>query len=97
MSAASIAVQQLLFAALRAEPTLAGCAVYDAVPADAAAPYVTLGPDIVTDWSGKTETGHEHRLQLAVWDSGPGSVAAKRLLAGIESAMRKLAGAVDGI
>jgi len=85
-----------MFAALRAEPSLAACALYDAVPVEAAAPYVTLGPDVVTDWSAKTDIGHEHRVQLTVWDNGPGSSAAKRLLPGVESAVRSLAGRVDG-
>lgn len=97
MTSASLAVQRALFAAFAAESGLATLTgVYDAVPAEASAPYLTLGPDIVTDWSGKTAVGHEHRIQLAVWDSGPGMARAKTLLAAVETAVRALNGTVDG-
>jgi len=96
VSSASLAVQRALFAALRATPALAGCALYDGVPADAAPPYLTLGPDVVTDWSTKSTTGHEHRVQLTLWDQGPGSAGAKTLLAAVEAAVRALGGTTDG-
>lgn len=89
-------MQRALFAVLHAAPALAGCAVHDSVPADAVPPYLTLGSDVVTDWSSKSAVGHEHRVQLTLWDQGPGSAGAKTLLAAIEAAVRPLGGTTDG-
>ena len=75
---ASLAVQVLLRAAL------AGVgAVYDAVQVSAAAPYLTIGPDSVTDWSHKTGQGREHRVLVGVWDDAPGRPRVKTLLAAV--------------
>lgn len=91
---ASLAVQRLVRAALGGVAGVTG--VFDGPPVDAAAPYLVIGPDLVTDWSTKTEAGHEHRLAVSVWDAGPGSVRAKQLMGGVELALRGLAGGRDG-
>lgn len=79
----------LVQAALRA--ALAGIApVFDAVPVDAAAPYVTVGPDSVSDWSSKTGQGREHRVSIGVWDDAPGVARVKTLLAQVEAAVLPL-------
>lgn len=94
---ASLAVQRLLVAALTADPALGELTgVHDGVPVDAAAPYLTLGPDVVTDWSHKTGIGHEHRVQLAVWDEPGGTARVKRLAAAAEAAVRGLRGTSGG-
>jgi hypothetical protein len=51
---------------------------------------------MVTDWSTKTETGHEHRLAINVWDAGPGAAAAKRLAGEVADRLTVLAGAHGG-
>ena len=84
-------VQQALRAALAPLGT-----VYDAVPADAAAPYITIGPDTLTDWSTKTGQGREHRVLIGVWDDAPGLTRAKALLGAAEQAVLALTGADGG-
>ena len=88
---ASLAVQ----AALRA--ALAGIApVFDAVPASVPAPYLTIGPDSVTDWSTKTGRGREHRILIGVWDDAPGRARVKDLLGQVEVAVSGLDGVHGG-
>lgn len=91
---ASLAVQKLLVAALSGIPGITG--VFDGPPPDAGGPYLVVGADIVSDWSTKTETGHEHRLSVNAWDNGPGSAGAKRLIGAVETALAGLSGSADG-
>lgn len=81
--------------ALRAALTPVG-AVFDAVPVDAPAPYLTIGPDTVTDWSTKTTQGREHRVLVGVWDDAPGLTRCKALLGAAEQAVLGLSGAGGG-
>ncbi len=96
MSSASLAVQALVSAALTAAPDLVVTGVFDWVAPDAVAPYVTVGADAVTDWSTKTGIGHEHRVQLSVWDDAPGTARLKALAAAAEAAVRTVGGTQDG-
>ena len=97
MTSASLAVQGLVFAALTASPDLAGVTgVFDWVAPDAAPPYLTGGADGVTDWSTKTGTGHEHRVQVNVWDDQPGTVRLKTLAGAAEAAIRGVTGVETG-
>ena len=91
---ASLAVQRLMVAALADIPGLTG--VYDGPPPDAASPYLVIGADIVTDWSTKTETGHEHRIAVNAWDAGPGAAPVKTLMGVVETRLANLAGGRDG-
>lgn len=91
---ASLAVQKLLAQALAEIAGVTG--VYDGPPPDAVPPYLVIGPDVVTDWSTKTETGHEHRLSVSIWDAGPGAARAKALMGSVELALSGLAGSRDG-
>lgn len=91
---ASLAVQKLVVAALTGVPGVTG--VFDGPPADAAPPYVVIGSDLVTDWSTKTEVGHEHRLAINVWDAGPGTAAAKAVMAAVSERLVALSGVQDG-
>ena len=91
---ASLAVQRLMVAALADIPGLTG--VYDGPPPDAASPYLVIGADIATDWSTKTETGHEHRVAVNVWDAGPGTAPVKTLMGAVETRLASLAGGRDG-
>lgn len=94
---ASLAVQSLIAMALKAAPDLAMLTgVFDGVASDAVAPYLTIGADSVTDWSHKTGTGHEHRVQLSLWDDRPGTARLKILAAAVETAVRALSGSRDG-
>lgn len=91
---ASLAVQRLLAAALAGVPAVTG--VFDGPPVDAVAPYLVIGPDLMTDWGTKTEAGHEHRIGVTVWDAGPGTVRAKTIMGAVETALVGLAGTRDG-
>lgn len=91
---ASLAMQRLMVAALSGLPGISG--VFDGPPADAAPPYLVIGPELMTDWSTKTETGHEHRVQLRVWDRGRSGVRVRPLMAAVEAAMAALSGEVTG-
>ncbi len=97
MSSASLAVERLVVAALTAAPDLAALTgIFDWVAPDAAAPYLTVGADAVSDWSHKTGTGHEHRVQLSLWDDAAGTVRLKALAGAAEAAVRGVAGTQDG-
>jgi len=91
---ASLAMQRLMVAALAAVEGVTG--VFDAPPVDAVAPYLTIGPDLMTDWSTKTETGHEHRVQVRVWDDASGGARLKPMMAAVEAVLAGLEGARDG-
>jgi len=84
-------VQQALRTALTPLGT-----VYDAVAVDAPAPYLTIGPDTVTDWSTKTGRGREHRVLVGVWDDAPGLGPAKTLLGAAEQAVLGLSASGGG-
>ena len=91
---ASLSVQRLLVAALAGIPGISG--VFDGPPPDAASPYLVVGADVVSDWSTKTESGHEHRITITAWDEGPGTARAKILLGGVETAVAALSGSDGG-
>ena len=91
---ASLAVQKCVVAALTGVPGVTG--VYDGPPPDAAPPYLVIGSDLVTDWSTKTEVGHEHRLAINVWDAGPGTAAAKAVMGAVAVRLAALAGMANG-
>lgn len=89
---ASLAVQ----AALR--DALAGLApVFDTVPVSSPAPYLTIGPDSMIDWSTKTSAGREHRVLIGVWDDAPGRQRVKALLGQVEAAVLGLSGTTGGV
>lgn len=91
---ASLAVQTAVVAALADLPGLTG--VYDGPPADAAAPYAVIGPDMVSDWSSKTDIGHAVRLMVTIWDDRPGAARLRALLGGVEARLRALGGLHGG-
>ena len=96
MTSASLAVQGLVTAALAAAPDLVVSGVFDWVAPDAVAPYATVGADAVTDWSTKTGTGHEHRVQISVWDDQPEMTRLKTLAGAAEAAVRTVTGSAGG-
>lgn len=91
---ASLAVQTLIVAALTELPGLTG--VYDGPPPEAAAPYAVIGPDLVTDWSSKTETGHAVRLLVTLWDDRAGAARLRGLVGSAAARLRALSGEQGG-
>ena len=91
---ASLAVQRMMAAALAGVAGVTG--VYDGPPVDAVSPYLVIGSDLVSDWSTKTETGHEHRVAVNVWHAGPGAAPVKAMMGAVEAALAGLNGFRDG-
>lgn len=64
-------LQKAVYAALAADATLTTLlgdgGIHDAVPQDAAFPFVVIDQMQVRDWSTGTEPGAEHMLTLHVW------------------------------
>ncbi len=87
-------MQTALRAALAGVAGVSG--VFDAVPVEAAAPYLTIGPDACSDWSTKTKAGREHRVLVEVWDDRASYARTKDLLARVEAAVLPLGGNAGG-
>lgn len=92
---ASLAIRSALMIALAAEPALAGVGLFDAPPPDPSPPFLTYGPDIVSDWSWKGGEGRAHRLTLTLWhaDDGP---ELRKLMAAVEHVVLGLPAALPG-
>jgi hypothetical protein len=69
----------------RAGPS--GIRFYDAVPADAAKPYVSFGPDQLLTEPADEYQGADIVLQLDAWSAGPGRVEVKKLIAALWAAL----------
>lgn len=80
MASAGWDLQKAVWAALSGDAALAALlgegAVHDAVPQDAAFPYVVIDQMRVSDWSTGTEAGAEHTLTLHVWSRYAGKAEA---------------------
>lgn len=89
MISASYTLQRALYATLTAYPPLMASVtgIFDHAPDAQHHPFVTLGDDIVTDWSQKDRMGREHRLTFHVWSQAPGQSQAKAILGLIEEAL----------
>lgn len=83
---ASLELQRALVAALSADPAIQGLGLglFDGPPADAPSPYLSVGADqlLARGWQGGV--GHEHRLQLMLWDARPGFARVKAMMAEVE-------------
>jgi hypothetical protein len=94
MSSAGWDLQKAVYAALDADAALTMLlgdgGIHDAVPQDAAFPYVVIDQMQVRDWSTGTEPGAEHMLTLHVWSR----YAGKREAYEIADAARA---ALDGV
>lgn len=85
MSDPSLALQAALYQRLSAELS---CPVYDAVPLEAAYPYVVLDAEAVTNASPISGRKREHRyLYLSVWSNYAGQAEVKRINAEIGAAL----------
>ncbi len=85
MSDAGLALQRALHAALGTIEAVTG--VYDGPPPHAVPPYLTIGPDLVTDISTKTERRRQHLYAVSVWAAGDAVSALKPVLAAVETAV----------
>lgn len=89
MTSASWMLQQAIVASLTAHAPLATAVtgVFDHAPDDQPMPYLTLGDDVVSDWSTKDASGTEHRIVLHIWSRAPGRREAKQLMALAQDAL----------
>lgn len=96
---ASLELQRALVAALAADTAITerGLKLFDGPPADARAPYLSVGADVVSARGWQGGGGHEHRFSVSLWDVREGFAAAKETLAEVERvvlAMPRALGAV---
>jgi hypothetical protein len=80
----SLALQQALYQRLTAELS---CPVYDAVPEEAAFPYVTLDYEVAANRDFLASRLDERFLYLSVWSQYPGQAEVKRLMGEIDAAV----------
>lgn len=87
----SVALQQAVYAALQADPTLTalvGTAIYDAVPPGiVSGTYVSLGPEDVRDQSDKSGHGALHEITVSVVTDAAGFSAAKDVASAVSDAL----------
>ncbi|HEX8432983.1 MAG TPA: DUF3168 domain-containing protein [Longimicrobium sp.] len=95
MSARGV-LQAAVAAQLRAEPGLAGVAVFDAPPVRGALPHAIVEEPTLSDWSTKSWVGAEARIAVTVRDEGERPVRLRALMAHAEEALGGLAGPVGG-
>ncbi len=87
----SAALQEAVYARLRANATLAGLVgddVYDALPpGPLPSLYVALGPEKVRDASDKTDRAARHDFVVSVVTDGAGFVSAKAAAGAVSDAL----------
>ena len=98
MSAAVMAVQKAVVAAMKAHAPLAGAVsgVFDGPPAGACFPYVAMADSPCVDWSHKSGRGREIRLAVSIWDDGKRAARLHALMREAEAAIEGMAVALDG-
>lgn len=89
MSDPVFALHKAIFAALSGDGDLAaaGLSIFDHVTAEAAAPYVSLRPGTVRDWSSKSFGGFEITYFVHVWSDAPGRREAHQAMALVRVAL----------
>lgn len=85
MSEPSFALQAAIYSAL--DPAQIGAAVYDAVPRDAAFPYVVLGDDQTITAHAECVTGAEVYSTIHVFSRLPGRAEVKRIAGAVVEAL----------
>lgn len=90
MASAGWDLQKAIHAALSGDAALTalvGAGIHDAVPREAAFPYVTIGDAQIRDWSTATESGAEHLLTLHVWSRHEGKREAYAVADAVRAAL----------
>ncbi len=107
MTDAAFALQSAIVTALKTVPDLTAylggesaaspSRVYDAVPATARFPYVSIGPAQVNRQDATCILGREVFQQVDVWSREPGFTQAKRIGGLIEDALHNLEASSGGL
>lgn len=75
-TASSWALQSAIYSTLSSNSALTsllgGVHIYDDIPQETLAPYVTIGQSLVRDWSTGTEDGNEHEITVNMWSKSGG-------------------------
>jgi hypothetical protein len=90
MTSASWALQQAVFATLCAAGdvhALAGNRIFDAVPRNAAFPYIVVGEAAETPNNSADGSLSEHKLQVHIWSRGGGHREIKQLAEAVREAL----------
>ena len=93
-----VSVQQKVYTVLTGDATLMGLieGVYDNVPDNPLAPYVTIGDDEYSDFSSHTHDGFEGSVQIDVWSEAVGRKECKTIQNRIYTLLQNLDLAIDG-
>jgi hypothetical protein len=96
---ASLELQRALAAALNGDAVLAaaGLSALDGPVAGAAAPYLSIGPDRVSERGWKGGSSLEHRFTVTLWDRREGMAAAKAQLAEVERVVLGMGRELPGV
>jgi len=87
MASVSLSLQVAVYQRLKA---VLSCPVYDAVPRDAAYPYVTLDRELSDDQSPISGKRRDLRFfYLTVWSKYQGQSEVKRIISEIETALHR--------
>lgn len=86
---ASLGLQRALVAALDGDAALGarGLKALDGPPADARAPYLSVGPEVVRARGFRGGRTTEHRFTVTFWDMRGGMADAKAVLGEVERAV----------
>lgn len=93
MTSPVLELQGAVVARLKASAALTaliGGRVYDSVPADAAFPYVSIGPSQAVADDADCITGFEVTLQLDGWSRMPGFVELRQVAEAVREALHKV-------
>lgn len=87
------ALQSAVYSALSAT----GYTIYDDVPQDVATfPYVTIGDDVVTDWSTDTASGGSALVIVHTWSRYNGRAEIKQMQRAVYGALHRATLTVTG-
>jgi len=93
MADGGLAVQTAIFAALDAALSVS---VYDHVPQDEAAPFVSIGQDVATIEETKTRYGVEHTVEVNIYSSQRGLSQVKTIMGQVYDALHRVQLTVTG-
>ena len=99
MTIGSFALQEAVYSTLNGDNTLTstyGAEIYDEVPEDSAAPYVTIGYGTPTDYSTQNIDGGEQTLTIHVWSEYRGAKECKQIMDRVHDLMHDSTFSVTG-
>ena len=78
-------------------PLTAVAAVYDHVPQSSTFPYVTIGEDVLTGWSGDDFVGAEGSVTVHTWSRHRGRVETKQIQGHLFDALSRFELPIAGV